>query len=336
MRKLVLAATLAGIFFCGGLHAQTIVHDPVSFVGIIEQVYNGYERILGMYNQIKTQAEQYKAQVQAMQTFKSRFKDSMSGSLDNLKNAFKDLNSFENLTDIQKVEASRQAIRNLVKTEQAYEQEVWDVTAGSLKRGVYSPSGQKYTVGQIIGIGKDGKFDPRKGVIDVLHDAGEYFEQEEKDLVDAWNGNLTNEERAKLYAEYGASEGAQFYLEMRKEQRQVRAAELSARMDKVALMEEKQRNHMNIKALSEAIDYAEDSQATTEELIAQANVQLYLAELQGENTEAIKEVINVLMDAQQANEDAAVALKKREQEEERQVQQRANDRYNYMYVKGLY
>lgn len=336
MRKRVLAAVLAGALFCGGLNAQAIVHDPVSFVGIIEQVYNGYERLLGMYNQIKTQAEQYKAQVQAMQTFKSRFKDSMSGSMDNLKNAFKDLNSFENLTDIQKVEASRQAIRNLVKTEQSYEQEIWDVTAGSLKRGVYSPSGQKYTVGKILGIGKDGKFDPKKGIIDTLHDAGEYFEQEEKDLVDAWNQNLTNEERAKLYAEYGASEGAQFYFEMRKEQRQVRAAENGATMDKVALMEEKQKNHMKIESLEKEISSAEEAQSDTMAQISQARTNLFMLEQGTEMYNLQAKTLQALEDEYQARQDELTVKKLQLKKEEQEVQQRANDRYNYMFVKGLY
>lgn len=335
-RKSFIVAALLGMFLCSGAHAQWIVHDPVSFVGIIENVYNGYERILGMYNQIKTQAEQYQKQLQAMQSFKDRFKDSMNDSWSSLKAAFKDLNSFENLTDIQKVEASRQSLRNLVKTEQSYEQELYDVTLGALKRGVTSPSGKEYTVADVFGIDESGHFDPKRIGGSVLNDVGEYFEKEKKDMLDTWEGNLTNEERGKLFSEYGASRGQVLYWELTKEKRQINMAERGASVDKVARMEEKMKNSMMIDALGAALEKGEDANSELATQQAHAMASLQNLKIGTAQYEATQQVIEALNDIIQKGETDEAQLRAKLEQEQREVEQRQDERKKVLWVKGRF
>lgn len=331
-----MAAVICGAFFCGGAHAQWVVHDPVSFVGIIEEVYNGYERILGMYNQIKTQAEQYAKQVQAMSTFKERFQDSMSDSMSNLKDAFKDLNSWENLTDIQKIEASRQSFRNLVKTEQAYEQEMWDVTAGLFSKSVTSPSGKKYTLGDVIGFDKNGHYNPDADGSNVLSDIDDYFKKQKKDLVDQFWGNITPEEREKLYAKYGASDGAIVYFEMREEQRNEAAVRNGANTSNMRINKEKQETYMKLDGLNKAIEEAEKNQSNAEAVVANAKLQLENNKLAAEEVERLNWLIaSFERQAQEAKDEKAI-LRLQEEEEKKKVQQWNDEKWSSVYVRTMY
>lgn len=288
--------------FTSQVYANLPVIDATNLMTAIDNLYNGYEKLLVAYNSMKTQAEQYQKQIESMKTMSEKIKD-IGESWSNAGEAFKDLNSFQNLTNLQKVEASRRKLKSAVKTTNSIVKDKEDALLKGLNVGFRTADGRQYSYASLLGIPgvsggtlSDLKLNARKGI--------DGFSQSMKE---AFDGHLSMKERRKLQGEWGVPA---FYLIMKQdaEEKKLESLITNQPTDNIEAEATALQN-----SLSTAVDEAGNSQIAQQE----AGTQVNLAILESQQKNLVAEL---RWQEYCKNKDRVAELKEQIVEKEIQIQ----------------
>jgi len=275
MKKVL--AIIGSVFIFGTqIFANMPVIDMSNLLQSIENAYTSYEHLLVAYNSIKTQYEQFQKQVESLKSLDEKIseaKDSMS----NMKDAFKDLNSFENLTNLQKVEASRQALRKTVRKASEITKSYEDIAVSSMTKTFTTSDGRQYSIGSLFGIPG---FDKNGGTLSDLklnfRKGWDAFTEKEKI---AFTGNMTEEEKRKIARIYGLP-AWQVALERDIEEKLAeQKLGIAVYMDVETFGEEAGENDAIQQALATGIEEAGNSQVEQQQVSTLAQIAVYKAQI---------------------------------------------------------
>lgn len=275
-KKIIFGFLLGVTFNVSQVFANMPVIDMSNLLQSIESAYTSYEHLLVGYNSIKTQYEQFQKQVEAMKSLDEKIKDAKD-SLSNMKDAFKDLNSFENLTNLQKVEASRRALRKAVRKTSDITKSYEDLGISAMTRTFTTSDGRQYSIGSLFGIPG---FDRRGG---TLTDLKLNFKKgwdafTEKERI-AFTGNMTEDEKRKIARLYGLP-AWQVALERDVEEKLAeQKLGIAVYMDSENFGAEAGENDAIQQALATGIEEAGNSQIEQQQVSTLAQIAVYKAQV---------------------------------------------------------
>lgn len=306
MHKLFPVILLAA---AGNLYADAPVIDITNILGQIDVIYNTYESLMNGYDQLVNLKNQYEQAYNALKGFSF---DDINKKIAKVGDAFQDVDSWEALTDRDKVLNTRAALKNAVKQVAKDEKFLKDTTTNFFRSSIKTESGNELSIASLYGATTDKQEGLLGFIADVIEDthSGKEALKEREKLI--WGDDMTPKEKMDVARAWGMTP------DQYRDQRLVSEMSACAIQNMINSQEYREQNAnenaMKVEALETAQEEASSEKSTQKQFEMMGTTALESLKLQERAYQEQARYYDAMGKKELADKQREKALEKKEQQ----------------------